>query len=43
MRKVVLYELLSLDGVAEDCDSFITSWDEVMNAHLADVISARTQ
>ena len=41
MRKVVLYELLSLDGVAEDCDSFITSWDEVMDAHLADVISTQ--
>ncbi len=41
MRKVVVYELLSLDGVAEDCDAFITTWDEVMDAHLADVISTQ--
>jgi hypothetical protein len=28
MRKVVVYELLSLDGVAEDPDEFITEFDE---------------
>jgi hypothetical protein len=28
MRKVVLYELLSLDGVAEDPDKFFRDWDE---------------
>ncbi len=38
MRKVVVYELLSLDGVAEDPDGFITAWDEVMDANLAAVI-----
>ena len=30
MRKVVAYELLSLDGVAEDQDAFFTEFDEVM-------------
>ena len=42
MRKVVVYELLSLDGVAEDPDSFLTDWDEVMQANLASVIAAPT-
>ena len=28
MRKIVVYELLSLDGVAEDPDGFFTDWDE---------------
>jgi hypothetical protein len=37
VRKVVVYELLSLDGVAEDPDSFITGWDDVMQANLAAV------
>jgi len=41
VRKVVVYELLSLDGVAEDPDSFITVWDEAMGANLADVIAAQ--
>jgi dihydrofolate reductase len=41
MRKVVVYELLSLDGVAEQPDSFITDWDEVMEANLAAVISSQ--
>jgi dihydrofolate reductase len=41
MRKVVVYELLSLDGVAENPDSFITDWDEAMDANLADVIAAQ--
>jgi dihydrofolate reductase len=39
MRKVVAYELLSLDGVAEDPDGFITEWDEAMEANLAAVIA----
>ena len=39
MRKVVVYELLSLDGVAEDPDSFLTDWDDVMEANLAAVIA----
>lgn len=39
MRKVVVYELVSLDGVAEDPDQFFTEWDEAMAANLAAVIS----
>ena len=39
MRKVVVYELLSLDGVAESPDTFITDWDEAMDANLAAVIA----
>ena len=39
MRKVVAYELLSLDGVAEDPDSFIHEWDAAMDANLAAVIA----
>jgi dihydrofolate reductase len=41
MRKVVAYELLSLDGVAEDPDQFISDWDEAMDANLADVIGSQ--
>jgi dihydrofolate reductase len=41
LRKVVVYELLSLDGVAEDCDRFITEWDEAMDANLGVVIGAQ--
>jgi dihydrofolate reductase len=41
MRKVVVYELLSLDGVAEDPDLFIADWDDAMDANLADVIAAQ--
>jgi dihydrofolate reductase len=41
VRKVVAYELLSLDGVAEEPDSFITSWDEAMGANLGAVIAAQ--
>ena len=40
MRKVVLYELLSLDGVAEGPDKFVIDWDEAMDANLAAVIAA---
>ena len=39
MRRVVVYELLSLDGVEEDPDGFIADWDEALDAHLAAVIS----
>ena len=39
MRQVVVYELLSLDGVAEDPDVFITGWDGMMDANLAAVIA----
>jgi dihydrofolate reductase len=41
VRKVVAYELLSLDGVAEDCDRFISDWDDAMDANLAAVIAAQ--
>lgn len=41
MRKVVAYELLSLDGVAEDPDRFISVWDDDADAHLAEVIASQ--
>jgi dihydrofolate reductase len=41
MRKVVVYELMSLDGVAERPDSFFTDWDDAMDANLAAVIEAQ--
>ena len=41
MRKVVAYELLSLDGVAENPDGFLTEWDDAMDANLAAVIAAQ--
>jgi dihydrofolate reductase len=41
VRKVVAYELLSLDGVAEAPDGFFTEWDAAMQANLATVIAAQ--
>jgi dihydrofolate reductase len=41
VRKIVVYELLSLDGVAEDPDKFIADWDDAMDANLAAVIAAQ--
>jgi dihydrofolate reductase len=41
MRKVVLYELLSLDGVAESPGEFFFDWDEAMDANLAAVIATQ--
>ena len=41
MRKIVVYELLSLDGVAERPDSFFTDWDDAMGANLAAVIATQ--
>jgi dihydrofolate reductase len=41
MRKIVLYELLSLDGVAQDPDTFFTAWDDEMDANLAAVIATQ--
>jgi len=35
MLKVVLYELLSLDGVAENPGKFVIDWEEAMDANLA--------
>jgi dihydrofolate reductase len=41
MRKVVAYELLSLDGVAEQPDDFILEFDEVMRENLGRVIATQ--
>jgi dihydrofolate reductase len=41
MRKVVVYELLSLDGVAERPDDFIADFDEVMAENLGRVIATQ--
>jgi hypothetical protein len=41
MRKVVAYELLSLDGVAEHPDEFVTEFDEVMRDNLGRVIATQ--
>jgi len=41
MRRVVAYELLSLDGVAESPDQFIHEFDEVMSENLGRVIAAQ--
>jgi dihydrofolate reductase len=41
MRKVVAYELLSLDGVAEQPDDFVLDWDEVMTENLRRVIATQ--
>ena len=41
MRKVVVYELLSFDGVAEDPDRFFAGWDDTMDANLATVVATQ--
>lgn len=41
MRKVVAYELLSLDGVAEQPDDFISDFDGVMRENLGRVIATQ--
>jgi dihydrofolate reductase len=40
VRKVVVYELLSLDGVAEAPDTFF-GWDDALDADLAAVIATQ--
>ena len=40
-RKVVVYELTSLDGVAEDPNEFITDWDDEMDVRLGEVIATQ--
>ena len=40
-RNVVAYELLSLDGVAEKPDEFITDWDDAMLENLGRVIATQ--
>ena len=41
MRKVVAYELLSLDGVAEQPEAFVTDFDDVMHENLERVIATQ--
>jgi len=41
MRKVVAYELLSLDGVAEEPSQFIAEFDDVMRQNLGRVIASQ--
>jgi dihydrofolate reductase len=41
VRKVVAYELLSLDGVAEGPNEFITEWDDAMDENLGRVIDTQ--
>lgn len=41
MRKVVVYELLSLDGIAEEPMEFITDFDEIMRENLGRVITTQ--
>ncbi len=41
MRKVVVYELLSLDGIAEEPMEFITDFDEIMRENLGRVIATQ--
>jgi len=40
MRTVVVYELVSLDGVAEAPETFF-GWDDALDAHLAAVIATQ--
>jgi len=40
VRKVVVYELLSLDGVAEAPEEFV-GWDDALEADLGEVIAAQ--
>lgn len=41
MRKVVLFEFLSLDGVAEAPNEFCSEWDEVMDVKGAALIATQ--
>ena len=41
VRKVVAYELLSLDGVAEQPDEFVTDFDDAMRDNLDRVIATQ--
>ena len=40
VRKVVVYMLVSLDGVAQDPETFLFDFDETMEANLAQVTEA---
>ena len=41
MRRLVAYELVSLDGVAEDPDAFMLEWDQDMDDNLGRVIGTQ--
>ncbi len=41
MRKILAYELLSLDGVAENPEEFFTDWDDAMRENLGRVIATQ--
>src|SRR4051794_17726894 len=41
VRKIVVYELMSLDGVAESPETFFADWDDAMDANLAAVIETQ--
>ncbi len=41
MRNVVVYELLSLDGVAEQPEDFMVDFDDVMEENLGRVIASQ--
>jgi len=41
MRRLVLYTLLSVDGVAEDPDRYVFAFDEAMHANLCRVIDTQ--
>lgn len=41
MRKVVLYSLLSLDGVAEDPGKYVFEFDDEMRANLRHVVGSQ--
>jgi dihydrofolate reductase len=41
MRKVVVFEFLSLDGVAEQPDRFFTDWDDVVDRAGTDLIATQ--
>jgi hypothetical protein len=41
MRNIVAYELLPLDGAAEQPDEFITDFDEVMRENLGRVMATQ--
>jgi dihydrofolate reductase len=41
VRKVVVYTLLSLDGVAESPEQFFTDFDDAMEENLAEVIGSQ--
>ena len=41
VRSVVVYEFLSLDGVAEQPDEFVTDFDDVMHENLDRVIATQ--